>query len=340
MNRESDSYPPHVTDAPAPIPTEGVWTGDPADLPNWDAMPRRNRRRRKRSPYPVWLKYLGWCVGLAALVTLAQIGFHAVRSDPRDARVFAERQLRLTLLEPNEHVVAMVNVWQRPPIDYFRATRGLLVLTDAPGDARKPVGGRLIYLGLQPRDPLTPVDAPPTFDEREWPMDTSVVITPTRTFFMVAQGLEIAAPREGRVVVGIPSPAANDAATLQAALGRRYRALRELGWQRREARRARDRERVATQYEGRRVWYHTVRRGEALASVARTYGATPEQIREWNGIVGDRIKIGQTLIVKPWTKSPVPFPAGIIPEHAPAHAAALPVAPAPASPAPRTPTGR
>jgi hypothetical protein len=341
IERESDSFPAHVTDAPAPIPTEGVWTGDPADLPNWDAMPRRNRRRRRRSPYPVWLKYLGWCIGLAALITLAQIAFHAVRSDPRDARVFAERELRLTLLKPNERVVAMVNVWQRPAIDYFRATRGLLVLTDAPGDAQKPIGGRLIYLGLQPRDPLSPVDAPPTFDEREWPVDTSVAVTPTRTFFMVARGLQIAAPREGRVVLGIPSPAADDAAKLEAALAKRYVALRDIGWQRREARRARERARVATQFEGRRVWYHTVRRGEALASVARTYGATPEQIREWNGIVGDRIKIGQTLIVKPWTKTPMPFPAGVTPERSPAHPAAVqaPV-PAPVAAPVTRPTGR
>ena len=66
--------------------------------------------------------------------------------------------------------------------------------------------------------------------------------------------------------------------------------------------------------EGRRAWYHTVRRGEALASIARTFGTTPEQVRALNNIVGDRVRIGQTLLVKPFTKEPVPTPPGAVPE--------------------------
>jgi hypothetical protein len=146
-------------------------------------MPRRNRRKRRRAPYPIWLKYLAVSVGLAVVVTLAQIGVHAYRADPRDSRVFAQRELRLTVLRPEEKVVAMMSVWQRPRIDYFRATRGILVVTDAPADTGRDIGGRLIYLGLQPRDPLSPPDAPPTFDQREWPIDTLVRVTPTRPFF-------------------------------------------------------------------------------------------------------------------------------------------------------------
>ena len=212
-------------------------------------MPRRNRRKRRRAPYPVWIKYVVVCVGLAVIVTLAQIGFHTYRADPRDSRVFAERELRLTTLRPNEKVVAMVSVWQRPLIDYFRATRGILVLTDAPADAAHPVGGRLIYLGLQPRDPLSPPDAPPTFDQREWPIDTLVSITPTRTFFYVANALAIAAPRESRLVVGYPAGASGDADALRNAIGKKYAALRAVGWQRREARRARERARLVQIYE-------------------------------------------------------------------------------------------
>ena len=205
-----------LRDAPAPIPAEGVWSGNPADLPNWDAMPRRNRRRRRRSHYPIWLKYLSWCVGLAILVTIGQIGFHAVRSDPRDATVYALRQLRSSVLRPNERLRSAVNVWQRPPIDYLRATRGVLVLTDAPGDSINPEGGRLIYLGLQPRDPLSPPDAPPTFDVREWPVDTLVEVQPTRTLFQLARALRITAPSEARVTLGMSS-AATPAPTPRAA---------------------------------------------------------------------------------------------------------------------------
>ena len=306
-----------MSDAPRPIPAEGVWSGDLADLPNWEAMPRRNRRKRRRAPYPIWLKYVVVSLVLAVVLSLAQIALHAYRADPRDARVFAERELRLTVLRPTERVAASVSVWQRPLIDYFRATRGILVVTDAPPDSTHPVGGRLIYLGLQPRDPLSPADAPPTFDEREWPIDTLVRLTPTRTFFFVAPALEIAAPRDPRLVMGYPAGAADDAQKLRASVEKKYATLRAIGWQRREERRARDRARLVQIYEGRRAWYHTVKRGEALSSGAALYGATPDQLRQWNNLVGDRIKIGQQLLVKPWTQQPHPFPAGVIPETAP-----------------------
>jgi hypothetical protein len=319
-----------VTDAPTPIPAEGVWTGDPADLPNWDAMPRRNRRRKRRGHTPIWLKYALSLVVLAFLVGVAQIAFHAFRSDPRDARIFADRELRLTLLRPNERVLGSVSVWQRPPIDYFRATRGLLVLTEAPGDTARPVGGRLIYLGLQPRDPLSPPDAPPTFDEREWPVDTLVRIEPRRTFFLLSRGISVTAPREPRLTLGLPGDQDSAVTLLRGALAKKYTLLRAEGWRRRELARARERARRAALYEGRRAWYHTVRRGEALASVARMFNTTPEVVRSLNGIVGDRIRIGQALMVKGWTKTAVPFPPGVTPEYAPPPAPAVPAAPAPA----------
>jgi hypothetical protein len=306
-----------VSDAPRPIPAEGAWSGDLADLPNWSTMPRRNRRKRRRAPYPIWLKYLVVSLVLAVVLSLSQIALHAYRADPRDARVFAERELRLTVLRPNERVVASVSVWQRPLIDYFRATRGILVVTDGPATTDRPVGGRLIYLGLQPRDPLSPADAPPTFDEREWPIDTLAQVTPTRTFFFIARAFAISAPREPRLVLGYPAGAAADAEAVRSAIAKKYATLRAIGWQRREARRARDRARLVQIYEGRRPWYHTVARGEALSTIATRYGATPDQIRQWNNIVGDRIRSGQTLLVKPWTQQPHPFPEGVIPDSAP-----------------------
>ena len=140
--KRSINVPYHVkvTETPTPIPAEGALTDDAGGLSDWNSLPIRNRRRKRRGPYPLWMKYLGWCVGLAALVTGSQLAVHAVRSDPRDARVYAERELRLNVLKQDEHVVKEVNVWQRPPIDYFRATRGVLALTEAPGDSANPVG--------------------------------------------------------------------------------------------------------------------------------------------------------------------------------------------------------
>src|SRR5207253_4134772 len=45
--------------------------------------------------------------------------------------------------------------------------------------------------------------------------------------------------------------------------------------------------------------YYTVKRGDALFSIARRFEATPEQIQQWNQLESDRVKIGQRLLVKP-----------------------------------------
>lgn len=303
-----------MTDAPTPIPAEGIWSGDPADLPNWDAMPRRNRRRKRRGHYPIWLKYLAWVVGLAVLVTAAQIAYHAVRSDPRDATLYATRQLRFSVMQPDERAVVMVKVAQRPAIDYFRATRGILVLTTSPGDSLRPVGGRLIYLGLQPRDPLSPPDAPPTFDEREWPVDTAVAVERTRTFMLLARALKITAPRETPLTLAVSDATAGSVDSLLAQLKWRYDSLRVVGHERREVRRAEARARAVAIYNGRREWYYTVKRGDALASIARTFSTTPEALREWNHLEGNQIRIGARLLVKPFSREPMKYPEGVVPE--------------------------
>lgn len=43
---------------------------------------------------------------------------------------------------------------------------------------------------------------------------------------------------------------------------------------------------------------HLVRSGDTLWSLARTYGTTVTQIRDWNGLVGDVIVVGTTLRVR------------------------------------------
>ncbi len=60
---------------------------------------------------------------------------------------------------------------------------------------------------------------------------------------------------------------------------------------------------------------HTVASKETLFSIARQYGITVQQIRDWNTLASDEVKIGQTLVVaesaltktietKPETKTP------------------------------------
>lgn len=42
---------------------------------------------------------------------------------------------------------------------------------------------------------------------------------------------------------------------------------------------------------------HTVAAKETMFSISRQYGVTPEQVREWNGLQNDELKIGQVLVV-------------------------------------------
>lgn len=42
---------------------------------------------------------------------------------------------------------------------------------------------------------------------------------------------------------------------------------------------------------------HTVAAGETLFSISRKYGVTVDQLREWNGLTGQDLKIGQKLFV-------------------------------------------
>src|SRR5581483_2937296 len=113
---------------------------------------RPPRIKKKRRIQPATL-YGATFAALVILAILVQFAVHIVRADPRDTRVIAERELRLNTLQPGEHVYRMVSVFQRPVIDYFRATRGILALTNR----------RLLYLGVEPRDLLAAPDLPPTF---------------------------------------------------------------------------------------------------------------------------------------------------------------------------------
>ena len=124
----------------------------------------------------------------------------------------------------------------------------------------------------------------------------------------------ISAPTEASLTLGVSGATQSSVDSLLAQLRWRYDSLRAVGRERREERRARDRARVAEIYNGRREWYHTVRRGDALASIAKMFDTSPDSLRKWNQVEGNRIRIGQKLLVKPFTKQPMKFPDGIVPE--------------------------
>jgi membrane-bound lytic murein transglycosylase D len=47
-----------------------------------------------------------------------------------------------------------------------------------------------------------------------------------------------------------------------------------------------------------KVKTHTVRKGETLSSIAKKYGCTVSDLKKWNGLKGNTVKVGQKLKIK------------------------------------------
>lgn len=236
---------------------------------------------------PPAARYFVWFVVLALLITIGQFALHTYRTEPRDARVFTERELRLTVLRPNERVLHTVSVFRRSPLDYFRATRGVLVLTDR----------RLVYLGLVPRDVAASPDAPPVFEQHEYGIDTLVTVHPGRTFFYVARALIIDAPRRGDKL-GVPASSWPTAEALRQTLERQHKGIYAEGARRGALRTALAEAAQLANQDRVRERHHTVMRGETLFTIARRYQTTPDAIQKLNKLPTPRIKVGQRIVVR------------------------------------------
>lgn len=246
----------------------------------------RLKRRRRRMRPAVRNTLVGAAVVIVGL--LLQFAIHTYRTEPRNTSVIAERELRVNTLADGERVIRMVAVFQRPWIDYFRATRGLLVLTDR----------RLLFLGLEPRDLLASGDGPPTFTEHDFQVDTAVQVRPGRTFFGIAKALVVDTP-DGSYRFGVPSQAWGKASLMLHSVAARHERLVAIGAREAKARARIEAQRKLAQQEAAKPKYYTVRRGDALSSIAARWNTTADTLRKWNSLATNKIRIGQTLLVKP-----------------------------------------
>jgi FOG: LysM repeat len=205
--------------------------------------------------------------------------------DAGKAWAAADRELQAGVLHFGEKVDRKARVFTRRPSDYFRGANGILYATNQ----------RLIFIGVAPGDKFEAADAPPTILSQEFPNDTLLVMEPERLYLLTAHGVRVSHP-------GVPP--ANFAAIRgeEAALDALMEHVTAIhAAQRAEgARERRLREAVAALI--REPLYYTVKRGDALSLIATKFDATPEQIRQWNHLEGDLVKIGQRLLVKPAKK--------------------------------------
>jgi hypothetical protein len=238
------------------------------------------RRRRRRSRV---LATIGILVGFVALFFASGYALWQRHLDPVTAQSTLTRELSTYALEPGETVRASALLYRRSPLSYFRSTHAVLAATDR----------RLLLLTLTPPDPLTREAEESLPSIRDLPKDTTVQLDTGRVMFGFSAGITLRArdvherwaAREDqwpqvRAVIA-------DLTTVQ-------RRMREDGEAIRLAR-------LAAVERARQPIWHLVRRGEALASIARRYGTTPERLRELNAMRSDRIRAGQALLFKPRT---------------------------------------
>ncbi|HEY8852066.1 MAG TPA: LysM peptidoglycan-binding domain-containing protein [Gemmatimonadaceae bacterium] len=227
---------------------------------------------------------LGLAVVLVGMLLFGYFLFMRHVDAPK-AWAAADRELQGGLLHYGEKVERKARVFMRRPTDYYRAANGILYATN----------DRLIFIGVAPGDKFENADAPATILSQEFPNDTLLNMKGGRLYFLTAHGVIVTHP-------GVPS-------AKFAALGNEEAALDSLvnyvntthDAQRTAAAKERRLRQAVTELINQPLYY-TVKRGDALFSIARKFDTTPEQLQQWNQLQGDRVKIGQKLLVKPGKK--------------------------------------
>lgn len=240
---------------------------------------------------------IGIIVLVIAVVALGYI-FLVRTVDRTAAWEDAARELEGSVLHYGEPAERIARVYQRRGTNYFRAANGLLVATPE----------RLLFVGVEPRDKLAGEDAPAAIITSDFPNDTLLTVAPQRIYALTAPGVVV---RRGqrREEFAASSGYAAELDSLASYV---------------EARHAAERRAVAADRELhqtiaavlRRPLRYVVQRGDALSTIAARFGATPEEIRSWNHLPSDRVRLRDTLLVKPAgmvREPPAPTPAAASP---------------------------
>lgn len=246
--------------------------------------PQSRSRFKRMSPAA---KYAAVLISVAVLLIIVQLVLHSMRTEPRDSRMIADRELAVNVVEPGEQVQQVVSVVRRLPVDYFRATRGILALTNK----------RIVFLGLRPRDMLAPSDAPPSFEQQDFPLDTGVSVRTGRVMAYLTKGLVIETPDE-TIRLAVPGTAWSDAQKLASRMTTSRDAALATAKQQDELRKVAEADWKRAVAAWKKPQYYTVRRGDALGSIATMWNTTTEKLQQMNKLPDIRIRVGQTLLVR------------------------------------------
>jgi hypothetical protein len=227
---------------------------------------------------------LGVAVVVLALLLFGYFFFMRHVDAPK-AWTAADRELRGGMLDYGEKVQRTAKVFMRRPSDYYRGANGVLYATN----------DRLIFIGVAPGSKFESADAPPMIVSQEFPNDTLLDLRGTRLYFLTAHGVRVSHP-------GVPRGEFAAFRGQEAALDSLTDYVNTIHASQRKEAASERRLRQAVDALIKQPLYYTVRRGDALSLIATKFDATVDQIRQWNQLEGDRVKIGQRLLVKPAKK--------------------------------------
>jgi hypothetical protein len=227
---------------------------------------------------------LGVAVVVLALLLFGYFFFMRHVDAPK-AWTAADRELRGGMLQYGEKVQRTAKVFMRRPSDYYRGANGVLYATN----------DRLIFIGVAPGSKFESADAPPMIVSQEFPNDTLLDLRGTRLYFLTAHGVRVSHP-------GVPRGEFAAIRGQEAALDSLTDYVNAIHATQRKDAASERRLRQAVDALIKQPLYYTVRRGDALSLIATKFDATADQIRQWNQLEGDRVKIGQRLLVKPAKK--------------------------------------
>ena len=137
--------------------------------------------------------------------------------------------------------------------------------------------------------------APPVIVTQDFPNDTLLSMRPGRLYLMTAHGVRVSHPGVAKgefAALGSQVPALDSLVDYVNSLHDKQR------------KDAADERKLLAAVDAliKAPLYYTVRRGDALFSISRRFDTTPDSLRKWNQLEGDRVKIGQKLLVKPGKK--------------------------------------
>ncbi|HKN58236.1 MAG TPA: LysM peptidoglycan-binding domain-containing protein [Gemmatimonadaceae bacterium] len=227
---------------------------------------------------------IGLVIVLVALLLFGYFLFMRHVDAPK-AWIAADRELQGGMLHYGEKVERKARVFMRRPSDYYRGANGLLYATN----------DRLIFIGVAPGSKFESEDAPPVILSQEFPNDTLLSMQSGRLYFLTAHGVRVSHP-------GVPDGDFAALGTQAAALDSLVDYVNSVHEKQRQDAAAERRLLSAVSALINEPLYYTVKRGDALFSIARKFDATPDLLRQWNQLEGDRVKIGQRLLVKPGKK--------------------------------------